>query len=168
MLKYIQGITNESIIEIFGKVKVADRPIETCTVTDLELELLKVYAINRSTDKLPLLLADASTVFETLDDVRKLDEETKEVTKEKTRVIAGLKTRFDNRVIDLRTTTSQSLMRVQSAVCTLFREYLLSLDFIEIHTPKIIPGTSEGGAEVFKLDYFGRDACLAQSPQLYK
>jgi aspartyl-tRNA synthetase len=41
-------------------------------------------------------------------------------------------------------------------------------DFVEIHSPKIIPGVSEGGTEVFKLSYFGKDACLAQSPQLYK
>jgi aspartyl-tRNA synthetase len=39
---------------------------------------------------------------------------------------------------------------------------------VEIHSPKLIGGTSEGGSEVFRLDYFGRDACLAQSPQLYK
>jgi len=42
------------------------------------------------------------------------------------------------------------------------------LGFVEIHSPKITPGVSEGGAEVFRLKYFGRNACLAQSPQLYK
>lgn len=45
---------------------------------------------------------------------------------------------------------------------------MVSQGFVEIHTPKIIGGTSEGGSEVFKLDYFGKEACLAQSPQLYK
>jgi len=40
--------------------------------------------------------------------------------------------------------------------------------FQEIHTPKLIAGSSEGGANVFSLEYFGREACLAQSPQLYK
>ena len=39
---------------------------------------------------------------------------------------------------------------------------------MEIHTPKLIGGASEGGSDAFRLDYFGRDACLAQSPQLYK
>jgi aspartyl-tRNA synthetase len=52
-------------------------------------------------------------------------------------------------------------MRVSSQVCNLFREFLNSEGFIEIHTPKLIPGTSEGGAEVFKINYFGREACLA-------
>merc|ERR1719426_688226 len=44
----------------------------------------------------------------------------------------------------------------------------MNQDFVEIITPKLIPGESEGGAGVFKTDYFGRTACLAQSPQLYK
>lgn len=61
-----------------------------------------------------------------------------------------------------------STSQVQSTVCTLFREFLLKKDFTEIHTPKLIAGTSEGGASVFRLDYMGRPGCLAQSPQLYK
>ena len=50
----------------------------------------------------------------------------------------------------------------------LFREILLAEHFQEIHTPKLIGGASEGGASVFRLDYMGRPACLAQSPQFYK
>lgn len=46
----------------------------------------------------------------------------------------------------------------------LFWEFCNSVGWTEIHTPKILGGTSEGGAEVFRLDYFGQPACLAQSP----
>ncbi len=53
-------------------------------------------------------------------------------------------------------------------VVQLFREALLAENFQEIHTPKLIAGASEGGAAVFKLDYMGREGCLAQSPQFYK
>jgi aspartyl-tRNA synthetase len=49
-----------------------------------------------------------------------------------------------------------------------FRQFLLTESFIEIHTPKLIAGSSEGGAAVFRLDYKGTPACLAQSPQLHK
>jgi hypothetical protein len=45
---------------------------------------------------------------------------------------------------------------------------LLGEGFLEIHTPKLIAGASEGGAAVFRLDYMGQPGCLAQSPQLYK
>lgn len=79
-----------------------------------------------------------------------------------------LPTRLNNRVIDLRTTTSQAIFRIQSGACALFREFLLSKDFVEIHTPKLLAAASEGGANVFKVTYFDRSAYLAQSPQLYK
>jgi len=70
--------------------------------------------------------------------------------------------------VDLRVPANQAIMRVQSAICMLFREALLARGFVEIHTPKLIAGESEGGSDVFTTDYFGRQACLAQSPQLYK
>ncbi|KAK1064574.1 aspartate--tRNA ligase dps1 [Friedmanniomyces endolithicus] len=76
--------------------------------------------------------------------------------------------RQSNRIIDLRTTTSQAIFRVQSAICHAFRNNLTDLGFIEIHTPKLWGAASESGASVFKVDYFGRPAFLAQSPQLGK
>jgi aspartyl/asparaginyl-tRNA synthetase len=56
----------------------------------------------------------------------------------------------------------QSIFRIQSGVCQFFREFLTARDFIEIHSPKLLGGASEGGANVFTLDYFGTPACLAQ------
>lgn len=72
-----------------------------------------------------------------------------------------MKTRLDNRVIDLRTPAKVAIFRIQSAVSNLFREFLLKNDFIEIHTPKLIGGASEGGSNVFKLNYFNKPSCLA-------
>jgi len=65
-------------------------------------------------------------------------------------VVVSQETRLDNRVLDLRTPANQAIFTIQSAVCTLFREYLLGQGFVEIHTPKIISGSSEGGAQLFK------------------
>jgi len=76
--------------------------------------------------------------------------------------------RLNNRIIDLRVPTNQAIMRLQSGVCNIYRTFLYTKDFVEIHTPKLIGGSSEGGANVFKLKYFEQDACMAQSPQLYK
>jgi len=73
----------------------------------------------------------------------------------------GQDTRLNNRIIDLRVPTNQALMKLQSGVCQLFREFLYKNDFTEIHSPKLIGGASEGGANVFKLKYFEQDACLA-------
>jgi len=79
-----------------------------------------------------------------------------------------LSVRLNNRVIDLRTQTNHAIFRIQSGVCALFREFLGSHGFMEIHTPKMIGAASEGGANVFKIQYFDTNAYLAQSPQLYK
>ncbi|PWN43882.1 aspartyl-tRNA synthetase [Ceraceosorus guamensis] len=76
--------------------------------------------------------------------------------------------RLTNRVLDLRSPASQSIFRIQSLVSTIFRTSLLMQGFLEIHTPKLQAGSSESGSSVFQLDYFGRPAFLAQSPQLYK
>lgn len=69
--------------------------------------------------------------------------------------------RLNNRVIDLRVPANQALMRIQSGVGMFFREFLYKEGFIEIHSPKLIGGTSEGGAHVFRLKYFDDEACLA-------
>ena len=101
-------------------------------------------------------------------DKKKEKKEEKEKEKEKKEIVVKMNTRLDNRVMDLRVPTTQALFKLQGGVCHLFREYLDKLGFVEIHTPKLIGGASEGGSNVFKFNYFGQEACLAQSPQLYK
>jgi aspartyl/asparaginyl-tRNA synthetase len=76
--------------------------------------------------------------------------------------------RLDHRTLDLRTPAMQAIARISDAVVRLFSEKLRALGFLEIMTPKLLAGASEGGADVFKTDYFGQVACLAQSPQLHK
>jgi nondiscriminating aspartyl-tRNA synthetase len=73
-----------------------------------------------------------------------------------------------NRPLTLRHSGYRSLFKLQEGLARGFREFLLASDFTEIFTPKITGTGSEGGANVFSLDYFGRKAYLAQSPQLYK
>lgn len=76
--------------------------------------------------------------------------------------------RLDYRWIDLRTEKNTLVFKVQSAFVNACREFLVKNEFIEIHTPKLIAAESESGAGVFKVDYFDRNAYLAQSPQFYK
>lgn len=80
----------------------------------------------------------------------------------------NLDTLFERRAINLRNAQESQLFKLRSDVTTYFRDFLRANDFVEISTPKIVAGAAEGGAEVFKLDYFGQNATLAQSPQLYK
>ena len=79
-----------------------------------------------------------------------------------------LETLLDNRVIGLRNLQEAKIFRIRSTINRLIREFLWQNDFTEIQTPKLLAGATEGGAEVFKTDYFGKEATLAQSPQFYK
>ena len=76
--------------------------------------------------------------------------------------------RLDYRWIDLRTDKNTLMFKTQSLFVNSCREFLNKKDFIEIHSPKLIGTESESGAGVFKVDYFDRNAFLAQSPQFYK
>ena len=80
----------------------------------------------------------------------------------------NLDTLFDNRVIGLRNLKEQAIFKIQAEVKEAIRRYLRSEDFVEFNSPKLLPGATEGGAEVFKLEYFGKEATLAQSAQFYK
>jgi nondiscriminating aspartyl-tRNA synthetase len=80
----------------------------------------------------------------------------------------NLDTLFEHSAIVLRILQESKIFKIRSELLRYIREFLYSQDFTEINTPKIVAGAAEGGAEVFKLDYFGKEATLAQSPQLYK
>ena len=68
-------------------------------------------------------------------------------------VRVGTDVRLDNRIIDMRVPAQNAIFRVRSAVAHYYRTAMLEKGFCEIHTPKIIAGASEGGAEVFRLKY---------------
>jgi len=80
----------------------------------------------------------------------------------------NLDTLFDNRVIGLRNLQEQTIFKVQAKVLEAARDYFIQNGFTEMNTPKLLAEATEGGAEVFKLDYFGKEATLAQSAQFYK
>ncbi len=79
-----------------------------------------------------------------------------------------LPTRLDHAAVSLRHPSAVASQKLMAAAMRGFRSRLDSYGFTEIQTPKLLETAPEGGANVFKVDYFGRDAYLAQSPQLYK
>lgn len=81
----------------------------------------------------------------------------------------NLDTLFDYRVVGLRNLREQAVFKVQAEVVESLRQHFRANSFTEIRTPKLLAAATEGGAEVFKMDYFGKqEATLAQSPQFYK
>jgi len=81
---------------------------------------------------------------------------------------SSLEKRLDWRYLDLRNSEKRLIFEIQTTVEQAMREYWLEHGFIEIHSPKLVGGATESGAELFKLNYFGKKASLAQSPQFYK
>ena len=84
------------------------------------------------------------------------------------RVESNIDTRLNHRALDMRNQKTASIFKLRHHVLETLRNTLSNKKFIEITTPKIIGSASEGGADLFSLEYFGKTAYLAQSPQLYK
>ena len=76
--------------------------------------------------------------------------------------------RLDNRSLDLRNSKSRAIFNIRASLASSFREALMALNFMEIHPACIVGSSTEGGAQLFKIDYFDKPAFLAQSPQFYK
>lgn len=84
------------------------------------------------------------------------------------RVESNLDTRLDSRALDLRNPKVLDIFVLRSGILRTIRDFFSENNFIEVNTPKIIGSASEGGSNLFSLDYFKRKGYLAQSPQLYK
>ncbi len=154
MAAFVGALPRESVVDVHCKLSVPPAPIKSCTNQGVELQILRAYCVSRAASEIPFGPEEAGR--------------SKAEVAELGVPSISMPTRLDNRILDLRTAANQGIMRIQSAVSSLFREQLLKRDFIEIHSPKMIATASEGGAEVFRLDYFEGSAYLAQSPQLYK
>ncbi|MDZ5610320.1 aspartate--tRNA(Asn) ligase [Bacillus pseudomycoides] len=130
-------------VDVESVVQITGELVET-TKTELGVEVLvrKIQLLNTS-DPLPF-----------------------EVNKRKLQV--GLDQMLNERVVSLRHERIQAIFTVQSTLVQAFSEFLIENDFTRIFTPKIVSQGAEGGANVFKLPYFQKEAYLAQSPQFYK
>ena len=159
MVRYASNLSKESVVDLEGVVALPAEPVGACSQADVELKVTAVRCVSRAASPLPFEVSDAARSARAIAEGAARGEQWNTV---------GQDTRLDARVVDLRTPANRAIFRLQSAVCALFREALAADGFVEIHTPKLLGGASEGGAAVFRVDYMGRPACLAQSPQFYK
>lgn len=136
----LDGLQNGTVLAITGRVVAEPRAIGGAEIHDPELSVMVPV-----TDVMPI-----------------------EVDKPIDHTSENFDTLFENRALNVRNIDEQRIFKVRAALTRYIREFLTSQEFTEIQTPKILAGATEGGAEVFKTDYFGQEATLAQSPQLYK
>ena len=157
MVWFAEHIPPGAVVLVKGRIQAPEAgKVTGCSIHDAEVAIQELKVITRRSEVVPF------TVYE--DEISRHLEERDEDGHGKITDRA----RLNNRILDLRTATSQAIFRIQSGVGNLFRSYLDNQGFTEIHTPKLQGGATESGSSVFKVDYFGRTAFLAQSPQLAK
>lgn len=159
MIYWAEHLHLESVVRVRGVVqepKAKQGEITGTTIHHLEISIHELHVEGAPCEPMPFSIPEAEV---TNREVEASDGARHHVSE---------RARLSHRILDLRTSASQSIFRVQSGVSTLFRDFLLQQGFMEIHTPKLQGGATESGASVFKIDYFGRPAFLAQSPQLAK
>lgn len=138
LIPLVSSITLESTVKITGILK----ENEKVKLNGMELIPNKIEVTSTSLSELPINI--------------------------KVKDNALRETRLDYRFIDLRREDNNLFFKAQTTLLAAMREYWVNNDFIEINSPKISGASAESGAEVFKLDYFGKPASLSQSPQFYK
>jgi aspartyl-tRNA synthetase len=134
----IATLSRESAIEVTGLV--VSNPMIKLNQIEIQLESIDVVSVSD-----PILPIDITGKTESEADKR-----------------------LDWRFLELRSRENQLIFQIQTTVEWAMRDFWLSEGFVEIHTPKLMGSPSEGGAELFTIDYFGQTASLAQSPQFYK
>lgn len=140
MVRWVQKLAPESLVEVRGALKAPPEPVRSATQTGVEVDIQSTFLVN----------AAHNAPFSNY------------------KPPESLRNRMSGRILDLRHPANQALFRVRSLVTQKFRETLESQGFVEINTPKLQPAATESGSAVFKVNYFGRNAFLAQSPQLAK
>lgn len=139
--KNAEKLRSEFVVEISGKINA--RP-ENMANKDLDTGTIEIEA------KEIAILAEAEALpFELGSEV-------------------NIDTYFDYQPIALRSEKDRAVFKIQSGIVQSFRDFLNNRGFTEFQAPKIVAQAAEGGANVFRIDYFGHKAYLAQSPQLYK
>ena len=145
-LDTVQRMTRESTLQFTGTVALKRPPKvkegEPTPPPAYEVLATAVNVIARAEAPLPLGVTDSVNV--------------------------ELDTRLDNRFLDLRRAHVNAMFRLRGKVLQFGREHLISEGFLETHTPKIVATATEGGADLFPMQYFDRPAFLNQSPQLFK
>ena len=134
----IRELKEESAVEVMGVVKAEERAPQ-----GFEIRLKEIRVLSRPAEPLPLAVS-------------------------KWKLNTSLETKLYLRPISLRNVRERAKFKIQEGIVRGFRDYLLSRDFTEIRTPKIVARGAEGGSNVFKLEYFNKKAELGQSPQFYK
>ncbi|KAI6089693.1 aspartyl-tRNA synthetase [Hypoxylon rubiginosum] len=177
MVKWVGALRLESFVLVEATVQKPLEPVKSCRVSDYELHLTKCYLIASGPEVLPLGLNAANRAIASFEDEEPALSgaaapteavENLSLTDAAAAPSASLSTHLNNPAMHKRAPVQQAIADVRMTVRKLFAEYLDARDFVQFEAPCLIGAASEGGANVFSLPYFDKQAYLAQSPQFYK
>lgn len=173
MVKWVGAISLESYVAVEATVQKPLEPVKSCKVANYELHITKMYCIARGPEMLGLTMGASNAAI-----VRDEEDEGMEgkiaglsasdAAAAAPALGATLRTHLENIVMHKRAPLQQAIQTVRETVRDLFVEYFKKNGFHSFEPPCLIGAASEGGANVFGLPYFGKNAYLAQSPQFYK
>ncbi|KAK4682259.1 hypothetical protein QC764_114760 [Podospora pseudoanserina] len=175
MVKFIGSVNPESFVVVEATVEKPLEPVKSCRVSKYELHLTKLFVISSAPAMLGMTLSTANKAVTNFSDEEAPAEAPVEGV-EKLSIsgevsgppAASMLTHLDNIVMHKRSYVQQAIADIRVEVKHLFRSYLREHGFKEFEPPCLIAAASEGGANVFCLPYFEKEAFLAQSPQFYK
>ncbi|KAI1080549.1 aspartyl-tRNA synthetase [Whalleya microplaca] len=174
MVKWVGSLNLEGFVLVEATVQKPLEPVKSCRVSDYELHLTKAYLISTGPEVLGLGLNASNRAIASFDDEDPSQPAPPEgvenltLTEAANAPSASLSTHLNNPVMHKRAPVQQAIADVRMTVRKLFSEYLEARDFVQFEPPCLIGAASEGGANVFQLPYFDKQAYLAQSPQFYK
>ncbi|KAH6630467.1 tRNA synthetases class II-domain-containing protein [Chaetomium sp. MPI-SDFR-AT-0129] len=175
MVKWVGAINPESFIVVEAKVQKPLDTVKSCTVVNYELHITKCFVHAAAPSVLGMTLAAANRpVANFSDEEVPIEQEVEKLSvapagNETTNIpAASMLTHLDNIVMHKRSAVQQAIADIRGEVKELYRSYLRSQGFKEFEPPCLIAAASEGGANVFRMPYFEKEAFLAQSPQFYK
>ncbi|KAI1140684.1 aspartyl-tRNA synthetase [Hypoxylon sp. FL0543] len=176
MVKWVGALRLESFVLVEATVQKPLEPVKSCRVSNYELHITKAFLISAGPEVLPLGLNAANKAVASFEDedpqapaaAATEGVENLSITDSAAAPSASLSTHLNNPAMHKRAPVQQAIADVRMTVRKLFSEYLDSKDFVQFEAPCLIGAASEGGANVFSLPYFEKQAYLAQSPQFYK
>ncbi|KAI0173616.1 aspartyl-tRNA synthetase [Hypoxylon sp. FL1284] len=176
MVKWVGALRLESFVLVEATVQKPLEPVKSCRVSNYELHLTKCYLIAAGPEVLPLGLSAANRAIASFEDEDSSAPaaaptegvENLSLAESAAAPSASLSTHLNNPAMHKRAPVQQAIADVRMTVRKLFAEFLDSKDFVQFEAPCLIGAASEGGANVFSLPYFEKQAYLAQSPQFYK
>ncbi|KAI9745839.1 MAG: hypothetical protein M1818_000520 [Claussenomyces sp. TS43310] len=170
MVKWVAGIRPESFVVIEARLQTPVEPVKSCRVAQYELIIHKCYVLAAAPGVLGITLAVANRAITNFSDEEPVEKAAEKLSISSAPVLpaATMLTHLDNIIMHKRAPVQQAIADIRAEMKELFRSYLRSRGFKEFEPPCLIGAASEGGANVFSLPYFDKQAFLAQSPQFYK